>query len=130
MSILSEDISRVECTIPVLPVSNLANSIKFYTESLDFKLEWGGGEGSYICSVSKDNCSIMLSQRTMGPGGAWVWIGVEDDALFKLYAGRGVKVMQPPKNYPWAYEMKFEDPDGNVLWLGTSTRTDLPLETT
>jgi len=24
--------------------------------------------------------------------------------------------------------MKFEDPDGNVLWLGTEARTDEPFE--
>ena len=119
---------QVECTIPVLPVRDLKRSIQFYTETLGFKLDWGGEDGSTTCSVSKDGCCIMLAQwmTEVGPG-VWVWIGVEDD-LFDLYRSRGVKVRQEPRNYSWAYEMKFEDIDGNVLWLGTEPRKDMPLE--
>jgi predicted lactoylglutathione lyase len=119
---------QIECAIAVLPVKDLARSILFYTETLGFKLDWGGGDGSFICSVSRDGCAIMLSQLGMGASPVWVWIGLEDDSLFHLYKERGVKVRQEPRNYPWAYEMKFEDPDGNVLWLGTDARKDMPLE--
>lgn len=118
---------QVECTIPVLPVRDLQCSVRFYTETLEFKLDWGGQPGSLIGSVSKDCCHIMLSQCSSGLSGVWVWIGVEDDSLFHLYRSRGVKVMQEPENHPWAYEMKFEDPDGNVLWLATEARKDMPL---
>jgi predicted lactoylglutathione lyase len=41
---------------------------------------------------------------------------------------RGVEVLQPPKNYSWAYEMKFRDIDGNVLWLGTESKKDIPVD--
>jgi predicted lactoylglutathione lyase len=106
---------QVECTIPILPVGDLGRSIHFYTETLGFKLDWGGEEGSVISSVSKDGCSIMLVQDAKGSPGAWVWIGLEDDSLFHLYRSRGVKVRQEPKNFSWAYEMKFEDIDGCAL---------------
>ena len=119
---------QVECTIPVLPVRDLTRSIRFYTDTLGFKLDWGGQAGSLICSVSKDSCHIMLSQISSRSSSVWVWIGVEDDSLFHLYRSRGVKVLQEPENHPWAYEMKFEDPDGNVLWLGTEARKDMPLK--
>ena len=119
---------QVECTIPILPVRDLRRSIHFYTETLGFKLDWGGEDGKTICSVSKDACCIMLSQHTEVAPGVWVWIGLADDSLFHLYRSRGVKVRQEPKNYSWAYEMKFEDIDGNVLWLGTEPRKDMPLE--
>lgn len=90
---------QVECTIPVLPVRDLNCSIRFYTETLGFKLDWGGGEGSCICSVSMDGHCIMLSQSG-GPGsGVWVWIGLEDDSLFAQYRSRGVKVRQEPQNH-------------------------------
>jgi len=118
---------QVECTIPVLPVRDLQGSLRFYTKTLEFKLDWGGQPGSLICSVSKDRCAIMLSQISSASRDVWVWIGVEDDSLFHLYRSRGVKVLQEPENHPWAYEMKFEDPDGNVLWLGTEARKDIPL---
>ena len=118
---------QVECTIPILPVRDLRRSIAFYTETLRFKLDWGGGPGERICSVSKDTCSIMLLQKQSFDAAQWVWIGLEDDSLFHEYQSAGVKVLQEPRNYSWAYEMKFEDPDGNVLWLGTEPREDLPV---
>ena len=121
---MSHSERQVECTIPVLPVRDLSRSIRDYTETLGFKLDWGGGEGSIICSVSKDGCSIMLSQDAKPSPGVCVWIGLEDDSLFHLYKSRGVKVRQEPQNHPWAYEMKFEDIDGNILWLGTEPRKD------
>src|SRR5258706_15452671 len=98
---------QVECTVPVLPVRDLGHSIRFYTETLGFKLDWGGGDRSIICSVSKDDCHIMLSQSAEDRPGVWVWIGLKDDSLFHLYRSRGVKVRQEPKNWSWAYEMKF-----------------------
>lgn len=119
---------QVERTIPVLPVRDLKRSIRFYTATLGFKLDWGGEDGKVVCSVSRDGCSLMLSQSGMGTAGTWVWIGLEDDSLFHLYRSRGVKVRQEPQNHPWAYEMKFEDIDGNVLWLGTEPRKGVPLD--
>ncbi len=118
----------IECTIPVLPVRDLASSIAFYTAVLGFKLDWGGGSDDTICSISRDGCAIMLDQREAAATPAWVWIGLEDDSLFDLYASKGVRVRQQPKNFSWAYEMKFEDIDGNVLWLGTEPRKDLAME--
>ena len=116
---------QVECTVPVLGVESLQRSSEFYTKTLDFKLDWGDESGQ-VCSVSRDGCSIMLAK--FAKPGTWVWIGLEDDSLFSLYAERGVKVRQEPKNFPWAYEMKIEDIDGNVLWLGTGPRSDEPFD--
>jgi catechol 2,3-dioxygenase-like lactoylglutathione lyase family enzyme len=115
----------VECTIPVLRVSDLCRSLEFYTQTLGFEQDWRT-EG--LASVSRDGCSLMLS--AIEPIGAvgWVWIGLADDSLFEIWRGRGVTVLQEPRNYSWAWEMKFADPDGNVLWLGTEPRSDLPLE--
>lgn len=125
---MSQTPHQVECICPVLPVSDLQRSIRFYTQTLGFKLDWGHGEQDTVCGVSRDGCSLMLSQAISGETArSWVWIGVEDDTLFHDYRRKGVKVRQEPRNMPWAYEMKFEDPDGNVLWLGTGPRQDLPL---
>lgn len=119
---------RIECTIPILPVSCLPEAIAFYTGSLGFKLDWGGHEGSIIASVSRDGCALMLSETGPGSPRTWVWIGLEDDSLFHEFRQAKVKVRQEPRNFSWAYEMKFEDPDGNVLWLGTEPRRDQPME--
>ena len=115
--------ATVENTIPVLCVSNLAESIRFYADVLGFSVDWGGEEGSTVCSVSRDNCPLMLLQGDH-PGGAWVWIGLENDALFDIVQERA-RIHQKPRNNPWAYEMKVLDPDDNVLWLGTGPK-DIP----
>ncbi len=117
---------KIGNTIPVLPVRDLQRSITFYRETLGFKLDWGGAKGDTICSVSRDNRPIMLSQTDKIGSPAWVWMGA-DVALFELYRSKGVKVFQEPRNYTWAYEMKFEDIDGNILWLGSDPRKDQPL---
>ena len=44
---------KVENTIPVLGVAELAAAIRFYTEILGFRVDWGGEEGSAVCSVSR-----------------------------------------------------------------------------
>jgi hypothetical protein len=48
--------------------------------------------------------------------------------VFHVFRDKGVKIRQEPRNWSWAYEMKFEELDGNVLWLGTESRDDLPKE--
>ena len=112
----------------MLPVNDLMRSIRFYAETLGFRVDWGGNAGSIICSVSNDGCNIMLSQGLTHNSGVWVWIGLEDDSLFEEYRKKGVKVVQEPKNHPWTYEMKFEDIDGNLLWLGTGRKDGLPFQ--
>jgi catechol 2,3-dioxygenase-like lactoylglutathione lyase family enzyme len=110
---------QVECTIPVLPVKDLQRSIQFYTETLGFELDWKGGA---FGSVSRDGKALMLWQALDGTSSTCAWIGLKTDALFDEFRVKGVKVLQEPSNQPWAYEMKFEDIDGNVLWLGTDPR--------
>ena len=118
---------EVECTIPVLPVRALTRSIRFYTEKLGFKLDW---RGSVVCSVSRDGHSIMLRQvdRREKVAPVWAWIGLRSDSLFEKFRTKRVKVVQKPQNHSWAYDMVFADPDKNVLWLGTGTKRDLPLD--
>jgi catechol 2,3-dioxygenase-like lactoylglutathione lyase family enzyme len=105
-----------------------AASVRFYTDVLGFVLDWGGEADAVYASVSRDGRPIMLStQADLGRPG-WVWIGLESDALWAEFRLRQVRVLQEPRNWSWAYEMKFADPDGNVLWMGTESRADLPCE--
>ncbi|MEZ5045289.1 MAG: VOC family protein [Saprospiraceae bacterium] len=115
---------KVENTIPVLPVRNLKDSINYYVDVLGFKVDW---KGAAVGSVSRDGCSIMLSELTNASAPGWVWIGLQDATLFEEFKRKGVRVYQEPLNYDWGYEMKFQDLDANVLWLATSPREDLPM---
>jgi predicted enzyme related to lactoylglutathione lyase len=44
------------------------------------------------------------------------------ERLYEQYKARGVKIRLPPTNYPWALEMHIEDPDGNVLRIGSEPK--------
>jgi catechol 2,3-dioxygenase-like lactoylglutathione lyase family enzyme len=117
---LEEAVSQrqVENTIPVLAVSDLKRSLDFYRDILGFEVEWNAGP---ICSVARDKCSIMLQAREEISRGT-VWVGLENDSIFQTIERSDAKILQPPINQPWAYEMKIADPDGNVIWLGTEPK--------
>ena len=69
----------------------------------------------------------MLCQGHQGRPGTWVWIGVADaDAIEQEYRASGAAIRLPPTNYPWAYEMHVEDPDGHVIRLGSDPKADRP----
>jgi predicted lactoylglutathione lyase len=56
-----------------------------------------------------------------------VWVGVEDvESLHEEYTRSGASILHAPINYPWAYEIKVQDPDGHVLRFGSEPREDLP----
>jgi predicted enzyme related to lactoylglutathione lyase len=109
---------RFECCEPILRVENLTISLAFYVSLLGFeKAPWGSNEFTH---VSRDGAGIYLCEGDQGAGRAWIWVGVDDvTTLHDEYKARGVKIRLPPTNYPWALEMQVEDPDGNVLRIGS-----------
>src|SRR5437870_3335094 len=55
---------QVENAIPVLAVTDVQASIRFYLEKLGFKLDWAGGaDPPQIAQVSRDAHPIMLQCR-------------------------------------------------------------------
>lgn len=110
--------TRFEHADPILRVGDLGRSVRYYTEVLGFaEVEWGGED--FTCVV-RDGASIYLSLGDQGCPGTWVWIGVEDvGALFAEYTASGARIVEAPRNYDWAYEMKVQDPDGHVLRFGS-----------
>ena len=107
-----------EGSAPILRVENMEIALRFYVNALGFKnAPWGSDD--FTCVV-RDKAHIYLCRAGQGLGKAWVWIGVEDAAkLHEELKARDVPVRMPPTNYSWALEMQVEDPDGNVLRLGS-----------
>ncbi len=102
---------------PVFRVTSVAAAVEYYVSPLGFRHNWGTGG---FASVSRDGCTIFLSEGDQGHFGTWVWIGVNDaSSLEAELRAKGAKIRHPPTNYPWAYEMQVEDLDGNVLRLGS-----------
>lgn len=114
-----------ECVAPILRVKSVRAAIDYYVGVLGFQLDWGSG--GLFASVSRNRCPIFLSEGDQGHPGTWVWIGVNDvAALEQEYRAAGARIRHPPTNYPWAYEMQVEDPDGNVLRFGSEPITGQP----
>ncbi len=109
---------HVERIEPVLRVENMQAALRFYVEILGFhNAEWGADD---FTSVARGGGSLYLCQGDQGRGGAWVWIGVDDvRPLYDDLKSRGVPILLPPTNFPWALEMRVADPDGNVLRFGS-----------
>ncbi len=106
---------------PILRVENMEASIRFYVDRLGFRnAPWGTNDFTH---VARDQAGIYLCRQNQGLGKAWIWVGVEDvEKLHEEYAARGVKIRLDPTNFPWALEMQVEDPDGNVLRLGSEPK--------
>jgi catechol 2,3-dioxygenase-like lactoylglutathione lyase family enzyme len=117
--------TRVEGIAPILRVRSLPASLDYYIKALGFTLDWQ--DPGVMASVSRDGCGIMLCQGDQGNPGTWVWIGVSDaEVLFQEYSAAGATIRLSPTNYPWAYEIHVEDPDGHVLRFGSGPRADRP----
>jgi len=112
---------RFECSAPILRVENMEVSLRFYVNLLGFtNASWGTDD---FTNLSRDRAGVYLCRGGQGRGAAWAWIGVEDaEKLHEEYKARGVAIRLPPTNFPWALEMQVEDPDGNVLRMGSEPK--------
>lgn len=118
--------TNFETANPILRVADMLVSVRYYVETLGFtNAEWGS---DIFTSVNRDRAGIYLCQGGQGQAGTWVWIGVEDVAtLYEEYTASGARILRPPQNYPWAFEMHVADPDGHVLRFGSEPKSDKPL---
>jgi predicted lactoylglutathione lyase len=121
--------TRFEHIDPILNVSDLEASVGYYVNTLGFeKADWVAGH--FTC-VMRDACTIYLCEGCQGNPGTWVWTGVENvDTLYEEYKSTEARVRDEPANYPWAWEMRIEDLDGNVIRFGSDPKKDVPFKDT
>lgn len=122
---VSHEVTFEQAT-PILRVSDFDLSVAYYVRSLGFSLAWR--DHGFGC-VRRGDAALMLSQRSQGCGGTWIYVSVSDaDALHDELAGRGARIRHPPTNYPWgSRELHVFDPDGHVLRFGSENRPGEPL---
>jgi predicted lactoylglutathione lyase len=118
----------LEGSTPILNVSDMSASLRYYVDVLGFtNAPWGTDE--FTCISRERRAGIYLCRRGQGRPGTWVWIGAENvEALYEEYKAKGARIRHSPQNYPWAYEMKVDDPDGHVLRFGSEPRSDRPFD--
>jgi len=126
---------------PILNVTDVEASLRFYVDQLGFTSPWSYGEDGklFVAQVDRQGCSIILSGNwpdKVGKGLLFISLNVEPptleastaalDELRTELAGRGV----PVKDGSWGYRLLVvDDPDGNQLLFNypnetASTRTD------
>jgi catechol 2,3-dioxygenase-like lactoylglutathione lyase family enzyme len=117
----------VDEAIPVLKVSDVARSLKWY-ERLGFVEEWshkfGDSFPAFISVARHQGARLFLSEHEGDASeGALVYIRLADvDAVGREF---GVDVLVQP----WGREVHLTDPDGNSLRVGTP-RPDRAARTT
>lgn len=114
----------LEGATPILRVQSLDRTFEHYARVLGFERRWRDG---MTAAMGRGRCELMFCEECQGHFGTWVWVGAGDvDRLHQEYVGAGARVRWPPTNYPWAYEMHIEDPDGHVLRFGAEPKSDRP----
>lgn len=117
---------RLECVVPILRVTDLKASLRWYNAVLGFATDWQSGG---MASVSRDKFPVMLCEDAQGHVGGWVWFGATDVVpLHAEFAARGAEIVLPPTNFSWAHEIRVEDPDGNVLRFGSEPLQGAPFQ--
>ncbi len=110
---------------PILRVADFDASVAYYTGALGFKKDWQAGN---FGAVSRDRCTLMLTEDGQGHAGTWLWIGVSDvEELFAEWSGSGAMIRQGPTNFPWgSLEIQVTDPDGHVLRFASDGKAGEP----
>lgn len=114
---------------PVLHVSNVEVTLRFYVDRLGFKVAWQFDEGGrvFVAQADRGSCSLIFSDQwpdKVGKGLMFISLNTEPetydaavaalDALRSEFERRGA----PVKDGRWGYKLLVvDDPDGNQLFF-------------
>ena len=114
---------------PVLHVSDVEASLRFYVDRLGFTCPWRFDENgrAYVAQVDRQGCALILAQtwpEKIGKGLMFISLNVEPasreaaaaavDALRAELEAKSV----PVKEGSWGYRLLVvDDPDGNQLFF-------------
>src|ERR1700689_937055 len=117
---------------PVLHVTDVEASLRFYIDRLGFTSPWRYGEDgrAQVAQVDRQGCALILAQtwpEKIGKGLMFISLNVEPeaqvaalDALRAELEAKGVSV----KDGSWGYRLLVvDDPDGNQLFFNYPSET-------
>lgn len=110
--------NSVESIVPILSVENMKRALAFYVDLLGFEnADWGDDD---FTGVSRDGCTILLRRHDNDSELGRVYMAVEDArAIHDYLADNDVTILMAPKARPWGLEIAVQDPDGNILRIGS-----------
>src|SRR6267154_5710566 len=117
---------------PVLSVTDVDASLRFYVNRLGFTNPWRYDEDgrAYVAQVERQGCALILADtwpEKIGKGLMFISLNVEPvtqvaalDALRVELEAKGVSV----KEGSWGYRLLvIDDPDGNQLFFNYPSET-------
>lgn len=120
---------------PVLHVTDVEASLRFYIDRLGFTSPWRYEEGgrAHVAQVDRHGCALILADtwpEKIGKGLMFISLNVEQqtreaataalDTLRAELEGNGVAV----KDGSWGYRLLvIDDPDGNQLFFNYPSET-------
>jgi catechol 2,3-dioxygenase-like lactoylglutathione lyase family enzyme len=117
---------------PVLHVTDIETSLRFYVDRLGFTCPWRFDEHG-VAQVNRQGCALILAEtwpEKIGKGLMFISLNVEPatpegaiaalDALRAELDAKGVSV----KDGSWGYQLLvIDDPDGNQLFFNYPSET-------
>ena len=117
--------SEFPSAVPEIPVRNVDEAAAYYTNQLEFTVDWGDEAGVGIGGISRGQCRLFLTNRSFRePHGnaapVVIWLNLasnrEVNQLHDDWRSRGARIVSPPESKPWKlHEFTAADLDGNLL---------------
>ena len=108
---------------PVFRVTDLARSVRFYTEQLGFVLDFSYED--FYASVRRDGCYIHLKCASPTPRDQTAFERAEHldasvmvssaEKLAAEFLAAGANFSMPPRTMPYGVEFYVRDPDGYII---------------
>lgn len=114
---------KVDTVIPVLPVSDLERTHRYYCEILGFVEPWGFGEPLQYGGVQAEAGELPAIHFTLNtsrsPGEAYILVGDVDAYFAQLKAAGAEFVFEVGDRDYGMRDFMIKDPDGNQLSFGS-----------
>lgn len=112
--------------IPMLPVRSMPASVAFYS-LLGFDVEQRN-DGWRWAMLRFDACRLMLDESInvapLLPRASVLYLYPDDIVAYhRMIRANGVQVPDLEASFYGMTEFRFDDPDGNRLWIGQATPT-------
>jgi lactoylglutathione lyase len=118
--------ARFRDSFPILEVSDVSRSLRFYTELLGFRVTFSfdGDDGKPVFASLEldDGTKIAIGgpKEDVSSGSVAIWLYTDDvDAAVADLRQEGVEVIAEPEDKPWGERVaSVSDPDGYTIHLG------------
>ncbi|WOK04719.1 ankyrin repeat domain-containing protein [Imperialibacter roseus] len=114
---------KIDSIVPILYATDVAESIRYFTEKLGFGDNWEWDSPPTFGGVNHGKTQIFFCKDGQGNKDTWMSIFIHDvDAYYESIKSKGAVILSPPQTMEWGVrEMLVEAPDGHKLRFGTGT---------